>query len=567
MIRYIQLIFRLINKSILLLALVSCDDSDFLKEKPLDFYSPENSFVTFENFTAAVNNLYAKVRSVFFSSDYAKNFHSLVWTTTELAYTHKDLGDRPDWKSLLLPTNTTVVYGTVWKPAYKIIYDVNVIIGHLDADYCELTEDQKKLIKAEALFFRGFMYKILANLYGGVPIILDETTKPKRDFVRSSRKDVYEQCVADLKFSMDNLPDISTVEDSRISNLVAAHLLSEVYISLENWDEAIKVASKVIDHPDTHLMTERFGTRKDEPGDVYWDLFRQGNQNRSTGNTEALWVLQYEYLTSGGWNGGCLDERLLIPRLWQAKIRNVDGKLVPLIPQPNTYYYGRGSGFIRPSYYFYEQVWEKSGYNEDIRNSEYNIVRDFVVNNPASDYKGKWVLKDKLPISVITFDDTTRNFYPVIAKASTPGKHPKELYLTDQTVLGSLTSDAKVTYRDQYVFRLAETYLLRAEAFLGKGDKVKAASDINVVRNRACAPSVDPKDVDIDYILDERIRELYFEETRLLTLARLGKTVERTLLYNPWVGEKYASHNNLWPIPYCEIEKNTEAELVQNPGY
>ena len=73
--------------------------------------------------------------------------------------------------------------------------------------------------------------------------------------------------------------------------------------------------------------------------------------------------------------------------------------------------------------------------------------------------------------------------------------------------------------------------------------------------------------VDIDYILDERIRELHWEEMFLLTTARLGKTVERTRKYHPDTGNSYQDHHNLWPIPYGEIEKNIEATLEQNPGY
>jgi starch-binding outer membrane protein, SusD/RagB family len=222
---------------------------------------------------------------------------------------------------------------------------------------------------------------------------------------------------------------------------------------------------------------------------------------------------------------------------------------------------------MRPSHYFYEKIWEKSGYNEDIRNSEFNIVRDFIVNNPASDHNGKWVFKDNVPIALSSLDDTTRNYFPVVAKASTPGKHPSELYHADQTVPGSLTNNAQPTFRDQYAMRLAETYLLRAEAYLGNNNKVKAAEDINVVRRRANAPEIDASMVDIDYILDERLRELHFEELRLVTLARLGKVVERTKKFNPWVGDSYSSHHNLWPIPYDDIEKNIEAELKQNPGY
>src|SRR5690606_18416059 len=197
----------------------------------------------------------------------------------------------------------------------------------------------------------------------------------------------YAQSASDFEFAAQNLPDINQVDDSRISNLAAYHMLSEVYISLENWEGAVAAASQVIDHPETRLMTERFGTLKDHPtlgGDVYWDLFRRGNQDRSSGNAESIWVLQYEFNVVGGDDGFNL-ERILIPRLWQAKIFNNDGSVQPLVPFPNTNYYGRGSGFMSPTHYLYENVWRDfNSYDLDIRKSEYNIVRDFLVNNPAS---------------------------------------------------------------------------------------------------------------------------------------------------------------------------------------
>ncbi len=554
-----------------LMMFVSCDEQEFLNEVPLDFYSPENSYVTHEQFESALHNLYARIREDFWGIDGSQRPPRQMWSGTDLVFSDKDLGFNPNYSSLLLPANTNFVYSSMWQPLYRLIYDANVIIGRADDKISQLTEDEKVLVKAEAMFFRAYAYKMLANLYGGVPIVLEEINEPKRDFVRATRKEVYEQSASDLEFAAANLPDIDEVDDSRISRVAANHVLSEVFISLERWQDAVNAATKVIDHPGMALMTERFGSRVDDPafgGDVYWDLFRQENQNRSSsGNTESIWVMQYEYLVNGGGEGGYLLERFIIPRLWQAKIANNDGSLTPLIPDPNTFYYGRGSGFLRPTNYFYETIWEKSGYDQDIRNSEYNIVRDFKVNNPDSDHDGKWVFADNVPIKLETVEDTARNFYPVIAKASTPGRHPQELYAADQTVPGTLTSNAERTYRDNYLIRLAETYLLRAEAYLGMGNNVKAAADINVVRSRAKAPDVDPAEVDIDYILDERMRELYFEEFRVLTLTRLGKLVERTKKYNSPVGNTMQEYHNLWPIPFSEIEKNTEATLEQNPGY
>ena len=117
------------------------------------------------------------------------------------------------------------------------------------------------------------------------------------------------------------------------------------------------------------------------------------------------------------------------------------------------------------------------------------------------------------------------------------------------------------------MLRLAETYLLRAEAFLMKGDKEKAANEINEVRNRAHTSEVVASEVTIDYILDERARELVYEEFRRITLGRLGKYVERVRKYNTLNGPRVEDYHELFPIPYSAIEANKDAVLEQNPGY
>lgn len=556
----------------------SCDEKKFLETEPIDFYSPTNSYVTSGDYDAAVLRMYKQVRDGFFSSDRANDFPSAGMQATDLFHLHKDIGFNSDLSSLLFPTNNNMVYEALWRPAYQIIFDANAIIERANSEENELTTEEKSLFTAEAKFFRGYFYKMLANLYGGVPIVLEETKSPIRDFTNASREAVYQQAAADLKVAADNLGDINEVPDHRLNSLAASHILSEVYISLGEWQNAIDAASLVIDNPNTALMTERFGTRKDEKflipqydTDVYWDLFRQGNQNRSAGNNEAIWVLQFAWQVTGGGDtrdggGGPELERAFAPRAWQAKIKNNDGSSSTLVPNPNAYTAGRSSGFVRPTYYFFETLWEKSGYDQDIRNSDANIVRDFLVRNPDSDHNGLWIFKDNLPIAMKSLNDTTRNMYPWITKASTPGKQPPEAFLVNPIVEGGL-SFSHVAFRDVYAIRLAETYLLRAEAYLGLGNQQLAANDINVVRGRAQAPAVDPSAVNIDYLLDERARELYLEEFRLLTLTRLGKLVETTRARNPHNGNTYNDHNDLWPIPFSEIEKNIEAELVQNPGY
>ena len=150
-------------------------------------------------------------------------------------------------------------------------------------------------------------------------------------------------------------------------------------------------------------------------------------------------------------------------------------------------------------------------------------------------------------------------------KVTTPGDHPDALIVNKAT--GELLASAGGTFHGMYFMRLAETYLLRAEAYLGKGDKVNAAKDINKVRERANAKDVDPADVDIDYILDERLRELYLEEPRRMTLNRLGLWYDRVMKYNPGIQATAKPYMNLLPIPFSTIEVNTKAKLTQNPGY
>src|SRR5690606_19902426 len=160
---------------------------------------------------------------------------------------------------------------------------------------------------------------------------------------------------------------------------------------------------------------------------------------------------------------------------------------------------------------------------------------------------------------------------PIWAKYVPFNDFPPEA-ITNSPYPGATNTLASSSFTDAYVIRLAETYLLRAEAYIGEGDAAAAAADINVIRSRANAKPVEVEEVDIDYLLDERLRELNYEEQRLLTLMRTGKLIERVTLHHPYYNGKYFSYSvpervKLWPIPQSEIERNTEAGLTQNDGY
>ena len=116
-------------------------------------------------------------------------------------------------------------------------------------------------------------------------------------------------------------------------------------------------------------------------------------------------------------------------------------------------------------------------------------------------------------------------------------------------------------------FRLAETYLLLAEARMNQGDTQGAADAINEVRRRAGASEITAADVTKDFLADERIRELAGEELRRFTLSRLGILKERSVKYNDRVAPRWDDKFLLWPIPQSVIDSNTGAEFPQNPGW
>lgn len=549
--------------------IISCKEEEILNEVPLAFASPENSFITINDFNAAVFSLYDLTRGTLSAGEHRPLDHMYG---TDLGYNAaQQLNERfGSYPATLTPTSDQTRFH--WQQYYKIISSVNIILSRMGAS--QMTAAQQKLIEAKAKLFRGLAYRNLAHLYGGVPIELEEVVSPKKDYTRVPREDVYKQAASDLEFAAANLPGIGQVKDGEISNLAAYHILAEVYVALKRWSDAIKAATIVVDDPQTDLMTQRFGSLSKEPGDVYWDLFRRYNQNRNVGNREGIWVFQFEVDVPGGVTrssalAGPMLERDHAPRPYSFPYKDPKG-VVPFLAlgvSDNTG--GRGIGRFRGTDHFTYGIWRYDW--NDMRNSEYNFIRDVKFNNPASEWYGRKLSEFKKMFRQ-KLDDTLRNFYPYQSKVTTPGQHPVELFVNP--ILKTLNaSSAGTTYSDQYFIRLAETYLLRAEAHLGNGDAAKAASDLNVVRARAKAKLVTPGEVTIDFILDERMRELGIEEKRRLTLNRLGLLYERTKRYcngHPTAakfGVDVAPHNNLFPIPYSEIERNTGAVLEQNPGY
>jgi hypothetical protein len=122
------------------------------------------------------------------------------------------------------------------------------------------------------------------------------------------------------------------------------------------------------------------------------------------------------------------------------------------------------------------------------------------------------------------------------------------------------------------IFRLADAYLMRAEAAFNLGDAGSAVADINVIRERAFGNTdgnISTADLTSQFILDERAREFYYEAHRRTDLIRFGQFTDGTYKWQ-WKGGTYngsqtSSHLNLYPIPGDEVSANQN--ILQNAGY
>ena len=538
------------------LLFASCKDDKFLREEAKDKLTIAGAFTSKAQFDGLSATFYKNLQLLYAAKDQTHEAF-ILGLGTDVMFDPRDNSVKFNNWGLV---NAQEEFATDF---FNLMYDnikiANTLIAAADnPSVVWANEAEKAATIAEGRFFRGFAYRNLANAYGGVPIVSEPVTTAKVDFQRNTREECWTFAKADLEYARVNLP-LTTTVIGRVTRAAADHFLAEVDISLKDYDGAIAAATRVIDGTDGSyaLVKARFGSRNtsasyDINKDYYYDLFAMGNQNRQTGNTEGLLVAQFEVTATGavvpgGVTGGFtrpLIERMMWSQPWGLIKAGYTG-----VAQDST---GRGVAFVRPTNYTVYNIWKNSG--TDIRNNETNIKRKFYFGPNIAASTG-FKPGQLIPKSFLTTrEDTMSYIYPNWAKFGTD-RH-----------INALPDNGYV--RDFYVARLPETYFLRAEAYLLKGNTAAAATDLNVVRDRAKAPLITAADVTIDYILDERARELYGEEFRMLTLTRMGLLFDRTRRFGySFSAASVSANNNLMPIPQTAIDLNVGSKITNNPGY
>lgn len=521
--------------------LYSCNKK-FLDEKLYSSYAPE-TLTDSLGFDAAAIGLYYQL-GLFFSKSDAQGWPSVWNAGTDIAWvppTQKQGIEVPyyDYTQLI---STDGAASFTWQWAYQLINNANNIIANAENPaLTKVSPAGKDAFNAEARFFRAYGYNMLATLFGKVPIVTEPLTKAKTDFVRASLDEVNNLIVADLTYSIDKLPTIDNVKSNakgklygRANKAMGQQLLAEVYLRMGKNDLAEAQCKAIIQSGKFSLTTARYGIRASQPGDPFSDMFIYGNQRYAQGNKEAIWVFELENITSvvGGYSGAPQQRRNWGAAYYQITDMTICDSLG-----------GRGIGRMRLTDWVVYGLYGAG----DMRNSEYNIRHKFYYNTVGKPSYGQLI-----PYAGA---DTVFKIAP----------HTTKWYQYDPNDVFGFAM-----VKDFILMRLGETYLLMAEAQFKQNKLTDAATSLNVIRARANATPVAAADVTMDYILDERARELLAEENRRMTLMRTKTLVDRTTKYNtqkinPVLG--LASKHLLLPIPQSERDLNKDAVLDQNDGY
>ena len=541
---------------LLLFPIISCDDDEFLTEEPKSFNTVDNIFTSSAQVDQLLITLYRDYRSFKVFNWQSKGHGTDVFDSPQFRINQSF----SDYSRINAQSGE---FNSFYEYYYRLISRANTAIEVANRESINWSNEENRLYAiAQAKFFRAYAYGSLAELFGGVPLVTEIITEPKFDFVRSTRAETYQFAVDELASILNDLPE-TTTQEGRVVRGAAQHYLSEFYLGLgietgndSNYDQAIQYASDLIDGGMYALMTERFGERMDEADkDVWWDLFRINNVNYADGNTESIWTIQIDFDAYLAEDGNAVLE---YPRNFMPVYRAIPGVVGTLEDVG-----GRGVAFIAPTEYVTDLIWDETISENDQRNAEHNIRRTIIYNDPSypEDNPGSLIGEEVPQDEIDAANEGNGWIYPIFEKLT-----------TDQFVGLEQGQNRSNLFRDEYAIRLAETILLRAEAYFRRGNTQAAADDINRIRSRAqCTYLVSAGEVDIDFILDERARELLAEESRWHTLLRMGGTVavDRIREYglHPHSSATLTFDYNLWPIPQTVIDRNSGAVLEQNPGW
>jgi starch-binding outer membrane protein, SusD/RagB family len=444
----------------------------------------------------------------------------------------------------------------VWDEFYAGINTANAIIERAPK-VAGLQEAIKKQRVAEARFIRAHHYFILTQLFGGVDLRLTETLVPTKEVSRATVAEQYAAIIQDLT---EAIPDLEAKSKSaqygRATRPAAEHLLGKVYLTKatseakadDDYAKAIPLLQNVIHNYGLKLLPD------------FADVHRQGNEV----NDEVIWSVQYtrDPLTNGGGNNAHLFFLMEYDVLPGMQRDTENGR--PWIRYNPTAYALNVIFKDRENDSRYKKSFKDTYYSN--KPGTYNT--SFDTSKPKVTFaKGDTAIY--LPGYEMPVAERAKKPYQVLV----PSRYDERLYpsLAKHIDGSRLDRTQAEGVRDYIAFRLADTYLMLAEAKLMTNQLEEALNTINTIRVRAAWPGkenamkVRAEQLNRELLIEERERELIGEQMRWLDQKRWGILVERVLAHNP-TASAIKPHHVLRPIPQNQIDR-AATPFPQNPGY
>ncbi len=531
--------------------------SDFLTENNKSNPDAAVLYKTTSGYESLVNSCYATLRDV-----YGDNIEMFVAGTDlykvgRAGLTSQGLGTYQS----LTPADNSV------KAFYSVVYQS--IKRCNDAVYYGELNKHSAVRVAEVRFLRAYYFFQLVQQFGDVALATEFITAPVTSYERTPASEVYTFIIDEMKTALAALPAIAA---NRVNQRVVNHYLSLVYLtrgyetygSPSDFQSSVEYATAAINNQGLTL-----------PFDGKTGIFFPGNEK----NAEIIFAVQYSStslanVTSGnsqassfgaylGGSDGAVNDGMTY---MNTKMKPTMRLYNLLSADAND---KRFAGTFMQELYGVVATGKCSFYSYfkkyDTRNDLEVLMYYPKPGQTQADVDAwKAINPAKRSATTIKFPGTNNwekndldKDYPCIKKFSDP----------------DAPFNTTASRRDIFLARLAETYLIRAEAYIKMGDKqTEAKNDINVVRTRAGAATINESEATIDYILDERAREFAGEYNRWYDLKRTGKLVQYVSAYNPDVPSEAnmkgsdGQYKVLRPIPQDAIGLNS-ATVVQNPGY
>ena len=523
--------------------LFSCDD--YIEEENLSNVNGEAFYTTEEGFETLVNANYAQLKEIYGNEPW------LFSAGTDLYAEGRDQ-EPPGLSQYIQLTPSADGVSQLYSSGYQAIQSANMAIHYGELNAQNSTINQRI---GEVRYLRASAYFLMVQTYGGVGLVTEYIESPVLTFDRNSAEEIYSFIISELENALSVVG--GGAYSGRVNKRAVQHLLAKVHLTraYESFG-ASDDFSKAASYADDAIAGQSLSIPFEE-------LWTPGNEM----NAETIFSVQFspESSSTNPTELGHMQSLFFSSYLGGAEISG---------DAPYRSYNLCPTQFAISLYDQGDQRWEATFMTEAFeRYYDYYDEDDHSGLAVAHYYAPKWA---STPTDLVNYQNLHPEatihpygeYVPSVSRNLDYQTIPVKKFDDPQAPFGG----GRTSTRDLILSRLGETYLIAAEAYLQSGNPTTALERLNEVRNRANATPATAAELDIDYILDERARELLGEYHRWFDLKRTGKLVERASLHHYLIEESNFAGNNgelkiLRPIPQDAIDLNQNKEFPQNPAY